>query len=640
MRNFNSQKIISKITSIALLFLLVFVAPKSPAAFYDQRPDILSVDPIDHIKDSDNTLAEWNKASYGHFVLLAELLTFFPDSEFYFLARDIEYLHDMAKVLLKNNSVLKKRLHLVPISTHLSGQSENVRLYLEQEGLTSKNLGNRSALIVDSCCSGSIPYAIINAFQGKKVDIQGFLITANAYPSSELAKSHGAEGGEIEQLPHYNNSATEYVKTSEKIRIQTGSAPDERPTALKMMQQIRFDEDNAKSRKEFFQLLGLMRTVYAYIVKNSPYKETTLAQAESALSKMKTEFDIEPSIFLTDVENMNRKQYASIDAARLYSAKNIDLTQVQNSSKTKVTKKDVAQLFHDLAVDPDNHNEVLQRVKSFTNVEFKDVFIGALKILNNSTPKDLKLTEDEYKKLVRSWVRATKDNSYPYTSFAHEVTLTLSELLLKTGESKKAIEHLAEHHSGVSEKKIAQFIISAIAADEYKYFGSSAIRKSVTEFKMLTSSPIIFKTVIKDFAENAKPQDVMKVTEKILENLDRFDHKYADFKVLNDVLRKLITASPKISRDMVQSLLSSHNANTELDPYGMGYKNVAQPFLKWFFSQGSKFSIDAKNLKLTDTQAYNVTQQRWKVKPSVQDIIEYPSLKSKAKLCAISTQNK
>lgn len=618
--------------SLALLLSLLLISTKSSASFYDERPDILKVEAVDHIKGSKTTLKDWSESSHGHFVLLAELLTFFPDSEFYFLARDIEYLHDIARVLFKNDPVMKKRLHLIPVSTQLSYDEYNVRKYLQQEGITSENLGNRTALIVDSCCSGSVPDAIISAFAGKKVKIKGFLIQTDEYPNSRLAENLGADGGDIEGLPHYNNSATEYVVSSKKIRIETGGVPSERKHALKIMQQIRFDFDNAKTRKEFAELLSLMRTVYAYTAKQSSYKKPSKAQAEKALKTMNEKFEIFSSIFLDDVSSMSRKKYASIDKAR-----------VKAILKTKTSNIELNNLVRWIMLDPDAHEEISEKIGDSQNIEFKDIFVKAIEQLNKSTPKDLNLSEVEYNKLVRRWLRVMDDYQYPYQDHVDEVSPALYELILKTNGAQKAAEYLADnsyYFSETSDKEKISLIIAAIAADEYKYFGSSAIRKFISEFVMLTDSPSIFKAVVADFIKNAKPQDIMKVTEKILEKLNDFSYEYEDFKVLNEVLKSLITASPKISREMVQQILASKHLNHEISMYNMGFKNPAQPFLKWFFSQSSKFSIDSKNLRLNTKQAYNVTLTKWHTKPLVTDVLQYSKDKPKAKLCAISTRKK
>ncbi len=124
---------------IFLLISLFHLSAKTLIAeYYSDRPNISGVKVKDHREKQD--LPEiWKTASHGHFVLLAQTLTFFPDGEYYFLARDIEYLYDMAQVLLKNNVALKKRVHLVPISSNLVGNNVDMLDYLEQEGVTKRN---------------------------------------------------------------------------------------------------------------------------------------------------------------------------------------------------------------------------------------------------------------------------------------------------------------------------------------------------------------------------------------------------------------------------------------------------------------------------------------------------------------------
>lgn len=110
----NSQSFVfPKLFLIA--FFLIF-SESGLAKDQEERPDIQTVSiAIDTAKAP--AIAQWNQFSRGQFIFLAQMLSFFPENEYYFLARDAEYLYDMARVLLKENPNFRKRLHLLPIST-------------------------------------------------------------------------------------------------------------------------------------------------------------------------------------------------------------------------------------------------------------------------------------------------------------------------------------------------------------------------------------------------------------------------------------------------------------------------------------------------------------------------------------------
>lgn len=302
---------------ILIIALAYFVCGVAQAEYYDLRPSILKTQAKNH--EGTGLVPEgWNKAKHGHFVLLAQTLTFFPDSEYYFLARDVEYLYDMAKVLLKKNPDLKKRLHLVPVSRVSSTDTYNMVRFLRQEGVTKRKLHGRKPVFIDSCCTGSIPWLLYRTFKSDGIEARGFLMKADLFPESRVAKALGADGYEIEWLPHYTSPAIGHEKIGEKVRVRTAFNDQQtKAKALAIMEQIRFDFDNDRARAELTELMQWMRTAYAYLVRDSPYEAVSKKQALKALENMAIKYGISISHFIDDVKSMERRNYATVFEKRV-----------------------------------------------------------------------------------------------------------------------------------------------------------------------------------------------------------------------------------------------------------------------------------------------------------------------------------
>ncbi|MEK6544879.1 MAG: hypothetical protein AABZ44_10635, partial [Elusimicrobiota bacterium] len=122
-----------------------------PALGLSQRPDVLSL-PAQLLPEND---PNWDNSKTAKLEALAEILELYPDYQIYFLARDAEYLHDLARVLLED-SADAKRVHVVNVS-RANMRDAHVLDYLKQEGLDAQKLAQgQKALFVDTGFSGTI----------------------------------------------------------------------------------------------------------------------------------------------------------------------------------------------------------------------------------------------------------------------------------------------------------------------------------------------------------------------------------------------------------------------------------------------------------------------------------------------------
>jgi hypothetical protein len=124
---------------------------------------------------------------------VAELLTLYPrDHDIYFLARDSEYLYDVAR-LVTEGTLDAKRIHLLNVSRG-NMRDPLAAAYLDQEGISVKSLvANQKVLFVDTGFSGTIPKVLTELFPDKfRTQIKTHLIVSETprHPSSRAFLIH------------------------------------------------------------------------------------------------------------------------------------------------------------------------------------------------------------------------------------------------------------------------------------------------------------------------------------------------------------------------------------------------------------------------------------------------------------------
>ncbi len=203
--NKNTVNVLVKWLTFLSLYIYSTVAlsasenlPKGWESYLD-RPDILSINTENHNPDD-----SWQSLKMAHFSFVAEMLAFYSsETDLYFLARDSEFLYDVAKLVTEGTNDAK-RIHLINVS-RANMSDANLRNYLQENGITEEKIrAGKKIILIDTGFAGTIPKKIGDVFPNVRSKIKTHLIvSANTeHPSSRAF------------LIHLNPSANR-LKTSE-----------------------------------------------------------------------------------------------------------------------------------------------------------------------------------------------------------------------------------------------------------------------------------------------------------------------------------------------------------------------------------------------------------------------------------------
>ena len=263
---------------LALALSLINAAPAMGEP-YSRRPDVLSLKagPKAELPVPGLSKEQWEQFKHGTLRFLAEMEALYPNDDYYFLARDGEYLYDAMRVLAKDNPTLLKRIRLINVS-RLNAQSSSLRSYLTQEGLTPAGLQGRGAVLIDTCCMGTMPDAIKQKLPELGDRIKSHFITSSGpnTPSSRVflesltpgpvTKIDTSIGLALEKLPHFTGTALS-LKV-EKGRLEPHSAGAAKPEIQKASKALMWDIKRHFSRRESKQtyatLVSKMSAVAAH----------------------------------------------------------------------------------------------------------------------------------------------------------------------------------------------------------------------------------------------------------------------------------------------------------------------------------------------------------------------------------------
>lgn len=210
----------------------------------------------------------WGKVKDGSVAFIAELVSLYPNAEFYFLARDSEYIYDMAEVLSKGEKDLIGKFHLLHTSRKVV-TDPLIQNYLKQEGLTRSHLNGRTAVVVDTGWRGKIPAELRRVmppgFQwvthfahSDNPNIPSsrvFIESINKNVDSQSPTNHHQEiVDHVEHLPHFSDTATQLVQQGGKIEAIASSKSATRQKALALMGDIKAYASDAETKKRFRRL--------------------------------------------------------------------------------------------------------------------------------------------------------------------------------------------------------------------------------------------------------------------------------------------------------------------------------------------------------------------------------------------------
>ena len=111
------------------------------------RPDILN---LSKASSTENINARrWDNSKSAYLEMIALVIGLYPEHNYYFLARDAEYMYDLMRWLYRDQPAVLSRIKLLSLSRGIYGDP-NLPDYLRQEGFTEINLRERPALLIDS----------------------------------------------------------------------------------------------------------------------------------------------------------------------------------------------------------------------------------------------------------------------------------------------------------------------------------------------------------------------------------------------------------------------------------------------------------------------------------------------------------
>jgi hypothetical protein len=214
-------------TFLHLIFLLIFWTHTGHGSsgydLYTNRPDVLQ---IPEVAKANNK--EWNNFNVAQLEFLAQLFGLYPDQVIYFLARDGEYLYDLALLLSQNFPEIRKKVRLINVS-RLNLNDPLLQDYLKQEGLTEDKIKKTGVVFVDSGYKGSIPIHI-KKFYSEKAQYNMYIHLAFSHEptipgSASFVVETNVNGSNYEQMARYFRRSTGFSNINGKIIPISPKAP-------------------------------------------------------------------------------------------------------------------------------------------------------------------------------------------------------------------------------------------------------------------------------------------------------------------------------------------------------------------------------------------------------------------------------
>ncbi|MFN8845780.1 MAG: hypothetical protein ACK5V3_00040 [Bdellovibrionales bacterium] len=230
--------------SIAFNSFAITNANNNQIEFYSDRPNVLEL----RARTTKNT--DWQNLNWAQLEFIAQLLGLYPQQHLYFLARDGEYLFDLALVLTEHQPALRKRLHLINVSRN-NQSSSNLKKYLVENGLTDEFIVKYGVVFVDSGYSGSIAKHIQTKYPKnvqKKMQIHLIESQDEAIPASETFKSRDAlDVSSYEEMVRYFDRSNRFKLVDGRL-VPVSPKGHEEP----------YDSDGTVDKKEALRYMQSM----------------------------------------------------------------------------------------------------------------------------------------------------------------------------------------------------------------------------------------------------------------------------------------------------------------------------------------------------------------------------------------------
>lgn len=231
-----------KLLNILMILASLVLSLSQPQALqadefesYESRPKIEDV----KTNNKNSKYSNYVKSFYLSSYLLYH--SYPKDTEFIFLARDAEYMYDMARLVFPDKE--KNRLHLLSISTILSLDS-NLKTFLEERGFDEKEVvkNNKRIVFVDTGFMGTVPEQIYTHFSTKwRKNTDVFLLESNSSRySTKKSITDLVDVGAMENLSHYNSTALGLKRINGELwEVSKTNSQNNRTNALQIMADTR-----------------------------------------------------------------------------------------------------------------------------------------------------------------------------------------------------------------------------------------------------------------------------------------------------------------------------------------------------------------------------------------------------------------
>jgi hypothetical protein len=262
---------------------------------YLDRPDILKVSTSNDHRNSNNSEA----LMQAQFSFVAQLLALYPaDTDLYFLARDSEYLYDIAKMATEGTAAAK-RIHLVNVS-RANMHDPKLNAYLAQNGISDQTLAaGKKVVFIDTGFAGTIPRVILSGFQQFKEQFKTHLIVSSnpGHPSSRTFLgflnpainefSPSALHGTIvnyEYMARYTDRSSTYYSVDGVLHPisstaqGTGDGLVSKPISLLYMQDLQRMWRKTQTRSDFAETIRIVKSLKARLLEGSTESINSIKQ--------------------------------------------------------------------------------------------------------------------------------------------------------------------------------------------------------------------------------------------------------------------------------------------------------------------------------------------------------------------------
>lgn len=255
---------------------------------YSVRPHIRTIEP------ADNKNRQLEKIFKGYLDFIIELHLLNEGQPRYHLARDGELAYDIDWMIW---SQLPARMRgpeprLINIST-MSSESPKLKNYMDEVGLVGFE-ADAVPILIDTGFDGTIPNAVNRILETRGEKVMGHMITSshNVIPSSRVASvpffpklasekkreeyldAVEEQVTEIENLPHYTETAADYVKTKNGLEpwSQATASQADKDQALSNMAAAKEFSQRKESLERATALIKLLRPLMKALKAEDPLK--------------------------------------------------------------------------------------------------------------------------------------------------------------------------------------------------------------------------------------------------------------------------------------------------------------------------------------------------------------------------------